>query len=168
MRFAKSALILIALAGPPTAPALADDCGPLFDAIAKTARTPHTATITRVEDGKAITSRMVQTKDRKYIEVNGEWRWMPIPADLEQQLKEMRETTKITCRKLGSEEVDGQPTTVYTTRVVDLDQVSENELWLGADGLPVKITSMAEGKTFTSILDYKHVRAPVNATPLQR
>lgn len=168
MRLAKSALVLIALTGPLSIPAFADDCGQLFDAVAKTARTPHTATITRMENGKAVTSRMVQTKDRKYIEVNGEWRWMPIPADLEQQLKEMRENTKITCKKLGSEEIDGQPTTVYTTHVVDLDQVSDNELWLRADGLPVKITSTTEGKTFTSILDYKHAQPPANATPLQR
>lgn len=167
MSLAKSALALVALAGVLAPPALASDCGPVFDAMMKAAKTPHTATITRMENGKAVSSRMVQTNDRKYIEVNGEWRWIPMPANLDQQLKEMRENAKMTCQKLGSEEVNGQPTTVYTAHVENEGSASDNELWLGPDGLPVKVANKVKDKSFSSVLDYKHVQAPASATPLR-
>lgn len=165
MSLAKSAFALVALAGLLAPPALADDCGPVFDAMIKAAKTPHTATVTRTEDGKPVTSKMVQTNDRKYIEVNGQWRWIEMPADLDQELEAMRKNTKMTCQKLGSEEVNGQPTTVYTAHVENEGSVSDNELWLGAGGLPLKVRNTVEGKSFSSILDYKHVQAPANATP---
>lgn len=161
------ALPLMALAGLLATPAHADDCGPVFDAMAKAAKTPHTATITRLENGKPVTSKMIQTKDRKYIEVNGEWRWMAMPADLDHELEAMRENTKMTCQKLGSEEVNGQATTVYTAHVENEGSASDNELWLGANGLPVKIANTVEGKSFSSILDYKEVQAPADALPLR-
>ncbi len=167
MSLTKSALTLMALAGLLATPALADDCGPVFDAMAKAAKTPHAATVTRMEDGKPVTSRMIQTRDRKYIEIHGQWRWMEMPADIDQEIEAMRKNTKMTCQKLGSEEVNGHATTVYSAHVENEGSVSDNELWLGSDGLPVKVRNTVDGKSFSSVLDYNHVEAPAGATQLR-
>jgi hypothetical protein len=149
------------------APAFADDCSPVSAAMVAAERTPHTSIVTRVKNGKPMTGRMIQTKDDKFIQIDGKWRSMGIsPGDASSIEAELKKA-KMTCHKVGVEQVDGQVTTVYKAHVENEDTVSDDKLWLGSNGLPLKVETMVEGQSYSTIFDYEHAEAPADATPMR-
>jgi hypothetical protein len=150
-----------------TTPAFADDCSPISAAMIATAKTPHTATLTRVKDGKPVTGKIIQTKDDKFVEVDGKWHSMGDPPGDTSSIEAALKKAKITCRKLGTEQVEGQTTTVYTAHVENEGTVSDDKLWLGSNGLPVKVENLVEGRSYSTTFDYAHADAPADATPMR-
>ena len=134
----------------------------------QTIRTPYTATITRSKGGQPITSRMIQTKDAKYVEVKGKWRTLPLDQDDVQDMEESLDKSKLTCARVGEESVGGKTAAVYTIHVKNEDVDSSGKFWLGSDGLPLKSESTQEGVTVSSTYDFAHAEAPPDATPLDK
>jgi hypothetical protein len=151
-----------------TSPSWADDCAAVKAAMLATVRKPHTITINRIKDGKPLTNRMIQTRDAKYVEVNGKWHTLPVDADdLREMEKSFNETT-FTCARVGRDSVDGKDATVYTSHYKNQDTEGDAKLWIGSDGLPLKSESNQEGHSSSSTYDFTHADAPADATPLGR
>jgi hypothetical protein len=150
-----------------TTPAFADDCSPVGAAMIAAAKTPHTATITRFKNGKPVTGKMIQTKDDKFVEIDGKWRSMGDPPGDTSSIEAALKKAKVSCRKVGTEQVEGQATTVYTAHVENEGTVSDDKLWLGSNGLPVKVENLVEGQSYSTTFDYAHADAPADATPMR-
>jgi hypothetical protein len=170
-RYASGAMPLLAATGVAlclASPGRADDCASVKAAMLEAVRTPHTITINRTKNGKPVTNRMVQTKDAKYIELNGKWRSLPYSAeDLREMEKSLNEST-LTCARVGSDSVDGKIATVYTVHVKNEDAESDSKVWLGADARPLKSESNLDGEVSSSIYDFSHADAPADAMPIGR
>ena len=151
---------MIPLACTLLAAARADDGAPVKAAMLGAAKMPHTAVITRSKDGKATKTpaetRVIQTQDHKYFEIRGQWRWIPIEADDLAEMQKDFDEAKITCRRLGAKQLEGKPVTVYVAHVEKEGSISDNTLWIGADGLPLKVENVVEGQTHASRLDCDH------------
>lgn len=52
---------------------------------------------------------------------------------------------KIACQRLGTEQLEGKAVTVYAAHVEKEDSVSDNELWIGSNGLPLPVETVLEG-----------------------
>jgi hypothetical protein len=151
-----------------TAPVWADDCTQPTAALMVTAKTPYSETIVSPgPDGEMVTSHMVQTATGKYVERNGNWTSMPVSsADLVDTLNDMLKTAKMTCKRTGTEEVNGQPTTVYTVHVENGGAVTDSTLWISAQNRQLKSEMAVNGRHFTATFDYEHVQPPAEAKPL--
>jgi len=150
------------------APARADDCTQPMSAMLVSAKTPYSETIVSPDPGgKMVTSHMIQTATVKYVERNGSWTSLPVPsADLVDTLKDMLKTAKITCRRTGTEQVNGRPTTVYSVHMENHGVLTDGTLWISAQNRQVKSDTTAGGKHFTATFDYDHVQPPAGAKPV--
>ncbi|RAI54665.1 hypothetical protein [Roseicella frigidaeris] len=147
-------------------PAHADDCAPVKAAMLGALRTPHTAIITRQKDGKPSEIRMIQTRDSRYFEIRGQWRSVPLDADDLAEMEKGLDEAKIACRRLGAEQLEGKAVTVYAAHVEKEDSVSDNTLWIGSNGLPLRVETVLEGQTHSTLLDYGHADPPAGAAEL--
>ncbi len=150
------------------APVWADDCTQPIAALMVTAKTPYSETIVSAgPDGKMVTSHMVQTPTSKYVERVGGWTLMPISsADLVDTLNDMLKTAKMTCKRTGTDQVNGQPTAVYTVHVENGDVVTDGTLWISAQNRQLKSDMTVNGKHFSATFDYDNVQPPAGAKPL--
>ena len=150
------------------APAWADDCTQPTAALMVTAKTPYSETIVFPgPDGKMLTSHLVQTATSKYVERNGNWTSMPVSsADLVDTLNDEFKTAKWNCRRTGTEQVNGQQTTVYTVHVENGGAVTDSTLWISAQNRQLKSEMTVNGKHFSATFDYEHVQPPAGAKPL--
>jgi hypothetical protein len=149
-----------------TSPVRADDCSPVKAGMLATVRTPHTASFMRTKDGKPVTSQMIQTNDARYFEVEGKWRSMPFSAGDVREMEDNLNKSTLTCTRVGNDRLNGKSVTVYTVHLKNEDVESDAKLWVGADGLPLKVDNTMEGENHSSIYDFSHVEAPADATPL--
>ena len=158
------AAIVVVLA----APAWADDCAQPTAAMMVSAKTPYSETIVFPgPGGKIVTSHIVQTATIKYVERNGKWTSLPVSsADLVGTLNDLLKTAKMTCRRTGTDRVDGQQTTVYTVRMENEGVVTDSTLWISAQNRQLKSETTVGGKHYTSTLDYDHVHPPAGAKPV--
>jgi hypothetical protein len=150
------------------APVWADDCTQPMAALMVTAKTPYSETIVSPgPDGKIVTSHMVQTATSKYVERNGNWTSMPVSsADLVDTLNDEFKTAKWNCRRTGTEQVNGQQTTVYTVHREMGGTVTDATLWISAQNRQMKSDMTVNGRHFTATFDYEHVQPPAGAKPL--
>ena len=65
------------------------------------------------------------------------------------------------------EQVGRQAATLYTAHVENEDIVTDDKIWLGSNGLPLKVDKLVEGASYSTIYDYEHAEAPANATPMR-
>jgi hypothetical protein len=147
-------------------PARADDCSAVKAAMLATVKKPHTITINRIKDGKPVTNHMVQTKDAKYVEVNGKWRTLPVTMDDFQEMEKSFNETTFTCKQVGRDSVDGQTATIYTSHYNNEDTEGDAKLWIASDGLPLKSESSHDGQMTSSSYDFAHADAPADSTPM--
>jgi hypothetical protein len=150
------------------APARADDCTQPTGALMVSAKTPYSETIVSPGlAGKMVTSHMVQTATIKYVERNGSWTSLPVSsADLVDTLNDMLKTAKLTCKRTGTEHVNGQPTTVYTVHMEHGGIVTDSTLWISAQQRQVKSDTTVDGKHFSATFDYDHVQPLAGAKPV--
>jgi hypothetical protein len=74
------------------------------------AKTPYSETVVSPgAAGNMVTSHIVQTATTKYVERTGGWTALPISSpDLVDALNGMLKTAKMTCKRIGAEQVNGQ------------------------------------------------------------
>lgn len=150
------------------APAWADDCTQPTAAMMIGAKTPYSETIVSPGlGGKMVTSHMVQTATIKYVERNGSWTSLPVSSsDLVDTLNDMLKTAKITCKRTGAEQVNGQAATVYTMHMESQGVVTDGTLWISAQNRQLKSDTTVNGKHFAATFDYDHVQPPAGAKPV--
>jgi len=150
------------------APAWADDCAQPLAALMVTATTPYRETIElRGPDGKMVTSHLVQTATGKYVERNGSWTSIPVSsADLVDTLNDELKTAKLSCRRAGTEQVNGQQTTVYTLHMEMGGRITDGTLWISAQNRQLRSDTTANGRRFSATFDYEHVEPPPGAKPV--
>jgi hypothetical protein len=148
-------------------PASADDCSPVKAAMITAANTPHTASVTREKNGKPVTNKIIQTSDNKYIEIEGKWRSFGPRLSEGGSVEDKLKTAKLTCAKIGPEQVGGQPATLYTAHMENDDIVSDNRIWLRSDGLPLRVDQTTEDQSYSTVFDYEHAEAPAVSTPVR-
>lgn len=166
---------IVATALIPLSSAAAQDplCKQLAETMFKQLAIPFHAYSTEVagfNGNKPEQSEMISTGDALYISVNGRWRRSPqTPQQMTAMTRETATDLKYhSCRKVGSEVVAGVPTVHYHVDVKDPDSPSTTELWVAANGLPMKSeTSMdvgggAAGRSRISTrYEYTNIHAPV-------
>lgn len=156
-----------ALAGLP-ATAWADDCAQPRAAMMASAKTPYSETIVSAgANGKPVTSHMVQTANVKYVERNGGWTSLPISsADLVDTLNGTFKNAKMTCKRTGTEQVNGQTAAVYTVRIENAGAVTDGTMWISAQNRMLKSDTTVNGRHSSAIFDYDRVQPPSGAKPV--
>ena len=151
-------------------PAWADDCTQPTAAMMVSAKTPYSETILSPgPGGKMVTSHVIQTATTKYVERNGSWTSLPVSSsDLVDTLNDMLKTAKITCKRTGAEQVNGQQTTVYSVHMESQGVVTDGTLWISAQNRQLKSDTTVAGKHFTATFDFDHVQPPAGARPVGR
>ncbi len=167
-------LVLVVAAFAVPAGAADDACKPFIDATRKMLVTPvHMYSVTTRSIGKNKTqdAETVYTGGLTgaiYVMVNGKWtRSRMTPADMLKQEDENIRTTKVGCRYLRDEPVNGEPAAVYATHSDNGDDKVDVTGWISKSrGLPLREemdtdVGGAMGKTHVSIrFDYSNVRPP--------
>jgi hypothetical protein len=120
------------------------------------AKTPYSETILSPgPGGKMVTSHMVQTATTKYVERSGRWTSLPVSStDLVDTLNDMLKTAKLTCRRTGTEQVNGRPTTIYAVHMEHQGVVTDSTLWISADNRQLKSDTTVAGKDSSATFDY--------------
>jgi hypothetical protein len=148
-------------------PALADDCSVARSAMEDTGHKPHSTTTTPL-DSQAIKSvtRTVQTVTDKYVQTkDGKWYSMGIAIkDLTDNLK----TAKLTCRRSGSDTVNGESAAVYEVHIENEGSISDNKIWVSSKNLLLRSDVSTEGHRYSTVYDFSNVAPPPNATPMGR
>ena len=158
----------------PLSPAGAQDplCKQLAETMLKQMARPFHAYSTEVagfNGNKPEQNEMISTGDVMYISVSGRWRRSPqTPQQMTAMMRETASDLKYhSCRKVGSEVVAGVPTVHYHVDVKDPDSPSTTELWVAANGLPMKTETImdvgggATGHSKTSTrYEYTNIKAP--------
>lgn len=146
--------------------AYADDCAPVMAATRAAAMKPYSSTITITEKGgQPRTSHAVMTGAKMYVQVDGAWHGVPMGTkELLQEIDDNAKTAKTSCVRKGEEAVNGQPATMWSAHVVNKGNTSDNTIWIGRSGLPLKSLSLLSGgAVVVSVMDYDHYAVPPGA-----
>jgi hypothetical protein len=130
------------------------------------ARTPHTSTMTRIMNGKPVTSHMIQTKDVRYFDIDGKWRSMPYSPDDVREVEEKLNNVTLTCTQVGSDSLDGKTVTVYSAHFKNDDVEADVKVWLSTDGLPLRVDNKSEAGSYSSTNDFSHAKPPADFAPI--
>jgi hypothetical protein len=147
-----------------TAPAIADDCTTVKNAMLGTGRTPHSLVLTKTDgQGKKTVTHQVQTVDNKYVQTpDGKWHAMNIAIkDLDDDLSGVQ-----TCRRSGSESVGGESTAVYDVHMNRDGDPSDAKIWVSSKNLILKSETVLEGGHYLTEYDFSHVTPPANSIPM--
>ncbi len=141
----------------------AADCSALMAATRAGAMKPYSSTITMSHAGAPPqTSHAVMTGAKMYVQVAGAWHAVPMGTkELLQAIDDNAKTAKMTCVHKGEGDVNGQPASIWSAHVVNEGTTSDNTVWIGRAGLPLKTERHLEGgEVVVSVLDYAHYAAP--------
>jgi hypothetical protein len=141
----------------------ADDCSTLMAATRAGAMKPYSTTITMTMGGKPPqTSHAVMTGDKMYVQVSGVWHAVAMGTkELLKTIDDNAKTAKMTCVHKGEGDVNGQPASIWTAHVVNQGLTSDNTVWIGRSGLPLKTEShLGGGDVVVGVIDYAHFAAP--------
>jgi len=144
-------------------PALANDCAVAAkSAMVATAQKPLSTITTKTSaQGKQSVTRTVQTETNKYVQVeSGEWYSMDIAI---KDLIDNSKSTKVVCKRSGSDMVNGQPTIVYEVQIDTEGIIMESKMWVSAQNLILKSEGNEGTSHYTTIYDSSHVTPPTNA-----
>lgn len=146
-------------------------CQPTLDAMQKLAQTPvHQYMHQTAAYRKTPTdSEVVITADHMYVRTSGQWRAMPFdPKKQAQELRGSAAATRMACRYLRDEAVDGQAAAVYASHDDQGDGTSVDvTMWISkSSGLPLRQSTDVDvggelGKSHDEVrFDYADVKAP--------
>lgn len=152
--------------------ARADDpaCQAVLDAVIKQAGVPVRQLITiesAASPGKPLKSEMIRMADTIYMQVGGQW--VARPYDSQKAVSDSRQAMQkaaYTCARLRSDTVDGKQATLYSVQTKSEQGTTDAEIWIAADGLPIRQHTVMQGpnKTRHEVrFDYTNVTAPTNA-----
>lgn len=151
--------------------ARADDaaCQAVLDAVIKQAGVPVRQIITiesAASPSKPIKSEIIRTGDTLYMLVGSQW--VMRPYDSQKAVNDSRQAMQkaaYTCTRVRSDTVDGKQATLYSVRTKSEQGTTDAEIWIAADGLPIRQHTDMQGpnKTRHEVrFDYTNVTAPTN------
>ncbi len=164
-----ASLMMLGLA----APARADSCQPVFDALKKVVSTSshtyttHTASF--VNGGKPRESETIYVQGKIYIRANGKWMHSPAtPEEVLEQAKENEERGKASCRFVRNELVGTESAAVYSMHREIEDSREDAQMWISRrTGLPLRDEQDLDaggkaGKEHRSTrFEYSNIRPPL-------
>jgi len=127
-----------------TALAAQDTCQPLYDAMLKVIDTPtHIYTTMGTapnSGGKPHTIEVIYAAGTVYTTVGGKWiRNKMTPQQVVKMERENRRNSKMSCRYLKDESINGENSAVYTTHSETDGQKDDGQVWISkTNGLPVR------------------------------
>ena len=147
----------------PSHAAAADDCAAVRAATLAGVSRPYSATIKiAYYDDLPITSHVVMTGERMYVETRRYWNDTPMTTKelIDKVNKTLKDT--LTCERSGEETIDGTVTTVYAVEDQTPARAGHSRIWIAKEnGLPLKTeVRLHGGDVTTSMFDYTHVQAP--------
>jgi|HubBroStandDraft_3_1064219.scaffolds.fasta_scaffold276282_1 hypothetical protein len=153
------------LASPVVDPA----CKPVFDANDKTLDTPnHLYQEQSDAHGKKNTGELITVNGERYVLVSGKWSKSRMTvAETKAQSEENKKNAKVvTCKRIGSDSVNGQTATVYSEHTETEESKSDGKIWVSSSGVILKseidLDSGGDDKTHMSIrYEYGNVKAPI-------
>ena len=148
------------------APALADDCASAAKgALLNSGRTPVSITMTKIDaQGRKTTTRQVQTVTNKYVQTeNGKWYAMNIAI---KDLVDNLDTAKLTCRRGGSDTLNGEAVAIYEVQEAVDEALKDNKIWVSSRNLILKAEGNTDGAHYTLLYDYAHITPPANAVSM--
>ena len=166
-----SILVLSAAIGLPTGFARADDaaCQAVLDAVVKQAGVPVRQVIT-IESpeapGKPLRGEIIRLGDTLYMRAGREW--IAKPYDARKAVSDSRQAMQKaphTCTRMRVDTFDGKEATLYSVKTTGAQGPTESEIWIGADGLPVRQQTdvRGAGKGLHKVrFEYANVTAPAN------
>ena len=128
----------------PLAQAADSACQALADVGRKVLTTPTHIYTTRTNafrsGGKPTTSETIYAGGAIYVRLNHRWTRSTIkPQDMLQHKKENQNDTKITCRYLREESVNGEAAAVYSRHVETENDKMDVQVWISkSKGLPLR------------------------------
>jgi hypothetical protein len=172
---ALSIALLIAAAGQPAHAVVDPSCKVLVDAMMKQIGTPTHVFVTETgmesKHGKPTNHEMIYSGDAIYIQMEGQWKRSPMTVQQmrQQEEKNQRDMTSMSCHYLRDETVGGETAAVYSTEsTTPALGKSKATMWLSKrNGLPLKSeNSMGIGDKYSPPIneviryDYANVHAP--------
>jgi hypothetical protein len=168
---ALSILVLSTAIGLPAGVARADDaaCQAVLDAVIKQAGVPVRQVIT-IESpeapGKPLRGEIIRLGDTLYMRAGREW--IAKPYDAVKAVSDSRQAMQKaphSCTRVRVEAVEGREATLYSIRTTGPQGPTESEIWIGADGLPLRQQTEVQGtgKGLHKVqFEYANVTAPAN------
>jgi len=144
----------------------ADDCAQVRAATLAGVSRPYAASI-KVDSGNdlPLTSHVVMTGDRMYVEMRRVWNSTPMTT--KELIDKVNKTTlkdQLVCQRGGEERLDGVSTTLFIVDDQTPAHASHSRIWIAANGLPLKTEVHLRGVgVVTSLFDYEHVQPPGGA-----
>lgn len=141
------ALLIAAALGPPPSHAVVDpSCKVAIDAMMKQIGTPTHVFVTETgmegKHGKATNHEMIYAGDAIYIQMEGHWKRSPMTVQQmrQQEEKNQRDMTSMSCHYLRDETVGGETAAVYGTQsTTPALGKSTATMWISKrTGLPLK------------------------------
>ena len=135
-------LMAVSLLSPP-AQAADSACQAVSDVGRKVLTTPthiYTTRTAAFSGGKPTTSESIYAGGAIYVKVNDRWTRSKItPQDILQQKKETDNSTKMTCRYLREESVNGEAAAVYSQHIETENDKMDLQVWISkSKGLPLR------------------------------
>lgn len=166
-----SVLVPLMAVGLSAGTARADDaaCQAVLEAVIKHAGVPVRQIITiesASSPGKPIKSEIIRMGDTLYMLVGSQW--VARPYDSQKAANDSRQSMQKaahTCTHVRSDIVEGKPATLYSVQTKSEQGTSEAEIWIAADGLPIRQHTDMQGPSKSRHevrFDYTNVTAPTN------
>jgi hypothetical protein len=140
-----------------------DSCKLVMDATTRVFDTPTHAYVTMKMNGTNHDAESINTGGMVYIKSNGTWSPGTSSKEMKDLADKSRQNTKMTCRYLKDEPVDGQIAAVYTVHEVSPKSTSDSKTWISkAKGTLLRSDiDMDGGKTHVSTrYEYGNVKPP--------
>jgi len=143
MLFVLATLLMAVSFLSPPAQAADGACQVVSDIGRKVLTTPthiYTTRTAAFSGGKPTTSESIYAGGAIYVKVNDRWTRSKItPQDILQQKKETDNNTKMTCRYLREESVNGEAAAVYSQHIETENDKMDVQVWISkSKGLPLR------------------------------
>jgi hypothetical protein len=148
-----------------------DPCQPTYDAMSKAMSTPTHIYMTMTgvpNSADKHTTEVIYIGGATYVNVGGKWSRSPMTSQqVIEKEEENRKASKMTCKYLRDEAVNGEAAAVYSTHSdrADMGIKSDGQIWISkSKGLPLKneidITSGGSTNHHSTRYEYANVQAP--------
>jgi hypothetical protein len=150
-------------------PAIDPSCKPVFDANNKTLDTQNHIYEEETDSrGKKRTSELITVNGERYLLMDGKWSKsrMTVAASKEQSEENKKNAKVVTCKRIGSDSVNGRAATVYTEHTETEDSKSDGKIWVSSSGVILKTEIDLDPGTndrvhMTVRYEYGNVKAPI-------
>jgi hypothetical protein len=152
------------------APAYADDCSTILNAVLAVSKTPYSATIANSgPQGAAGTDQVIFTGSMMYLQSRGTWHALPMTGkEIADEAIEKSKTTKQTCQRMGDESVGGEAATIFSSYSETEAGKVDSRIWISKSrGLALKTeVHLPALMMMVETFKYGSVQPPAGVKPL--